>query len=782
MLTNSLPFKASLLATAITLTACGGSSGGGGSSQPGLATAGGDAGTAVISVNSGNSLSGTARSGGDIDIYKTASASDIKILKRGRVDAGYDLPDTEVRLGSNPAVVSSDTTVETYSQMPAGNITAGTLYMTTSSNSLYLSDGGADFATQAQEVTGLQVNSGATLTLNNLTDAYGGIVSLASIGSSVISLYFGNDILNDGVITTAAPDTESSQRPGMRLYAAAYHGSGNIVTRGEERGQSGGDIQITALTIQNSGSLDAQGADFISADDPAGAGGEGGEIRLHGNVFVENTGQLDNSGGDSDKGNAGRTDRIYVNAMAVYNSGNIINNEGSGYTNTSTNTGSNQRIGFDATDVLINTGNLTTNGAEALAGGSGYGGEGGYIYMGLYGAEGGSGSKDRRFVNSGNLSANGGDSGAVNNRQAGQGGRIDIEISDGAENYSDPAGDTFVSEASVVISGSMTANGGNATHQYSQAASGEYSGQSGRGGEIDIRHIASPEHKLPMMLVGYDAIEANGGDGIAAGSGGDISIYSTGAEGAGNLVPSSPIEIQPDIAAQGGDSLVTDRATSRSAGGGGYVYLGIYTDKAYLQPGELTLELNNSINMSGGNVTAGSAGAAGDLFMYAPHGIKWTSALYVANGGSDLETDEATLAGVGGSVGRGGDSSILNMIATQGDISVDGQITMNGGTGNYQGGDAGTVSLKAQSLNRLSGTVSLSGGNAVVSDTDSQQSSGGDAGMLSLLSADMRADLRATVTTTAGAGDQSGEQGGAFVNADCVQGECGSDGGALSPR
>ena len=87
MYLNQLPFKTSILAIAVTLTACGGGSSSGGSTPSGLAS--NNAGTAVMSAKGGNGQHNSG-DGGDVTIYKSYSDAPLNITVNGIPDASYD--------------------------------------------------------------------------------------------------------------------------------------------------------------------------------------------------------------------------------------------------------------------------------------------------------------------------------------------------------------------------------------------------------------------------------------------------------------------------------------------------------------------------------------------------------------------------------------------------------------------------------------------------------------------------------------------------------------------
>lgn len=778
MYNKQLPFQASILATAIALSACGGSSNG--SSPAGLS--GGEANAFTISAIGGNSASSEGGHGGTISISKYTSETPLLIERSGQADATFVEPQTTVQLGNVPATISSDTVVETITDVPA-QATAGLLYLIPGNNRLYKYDGSDELATRAQEVTGLEIAAGAKLTLE------------ANDGSSSVRLYFTNDINNHGSIETAVATTEADAlgtRISVTLYPSAYHGTGSIITDGVHTGvddelsdaQNAGQIRISAATIENSGNFSANGADFKDTD--AGNSGYGGYISLKGSVFVSNSGDLSSSSGDTDNGRAGKSGNIEIGSPRIFNSGDLTADQGSG-TSHSYNS-QNTSVSLTAYSELINTGEISVDAGDiSTPEGTGdsvkLGNVGGSIELALYGAgneAGYGGSVElRKLINSGDLSANGGDTDGFD-AKAGYGGYISLLSYEADEDD----GTAYAPQAAVVISGNISANGGQSTAAF-DAEENEDGGNGGYGGNISISHYATPAGNLPTRLAGYGTFDVDGGNGIAGGYGGKVSIVTYDGENEVPL-PTAPITVNTDITANGGIGKATtaehtNSKDQRSEGAyGGRLTIGILATRPYLQEGQLNIAFNGSFSAnSSDSINAGFNSYYSNNSSFsvtAPDNITINGDISL-NGGSDTEaTDEDD------SYNEGSDAGSILLTSLYGAINYNGTIDANGGFGTRQGGDGGFLNSTAKLANSIAGNISLNGGSAAVSEDDNDETFGGNGGHVKALSGNSTANASATISVNAGAGDEAGYEGGVFVNADCQQGICNNRGQDQGPR
>lgn len=741
----SLPFKASILATTIALTACGGDSSGGGSTPLGLA--GNQVGTSIISVKGGNA-NYQAGSGGSVYIDKSYSATPLNVTVNGLPDTSYQPPAVTVNLGANPANITTSTTVS----VDITGITSGTLYLHNGRMFRYdgtVSDG--PFPTpvlgkEGTQITGIRVASGAVLTLDSR--------------GSASSLFLFNDIQNDGEITVTAAAMPASVAA-LQLYLFNYVGSGSINLAGKETGQKGGDFNIYANIVNNSGTITTSGAD---GDDLTPAGSSG-YARIDSQASIINSGAIQAVGGSSVGSHAGSGGLVYIRSMRdLVNSGNLTASAGSGVNGNSRYNGA--KIDLKAGNLLLNTGNLTSDGADSVPDAAGTdGGEGGYggeIILSLSG-EGAEGLAYAapRLVNAGALQANGGDS-AYNSYNAGRGGniRLDVEESEyGNEAYSNPV--------LFVVSGNLLAEGGNAT-----AVTDTGSGYGAPGGNIFISHDAQVVSELPTQIVGYSRIDASGGDALLSGRGGRIQVLgesnSTYEDDVVTYAPAPSVKVATDLIVNGGQVMTSETlSTVASAGRGGTVNLGTYTDHAFLQP-ELTFSLDGTVSAKADDVSNANDGSGGSLSIGAPHRVIVRGAMNM-NGSNDTavpadgESDGNNQGGEAGGVWINSQFSLVDFNA---------QVSANGGAGQLEGGDGGYVLISSAKGSSVNGSIGVAGGNASATAVNEVETHGGQGGMLAIESGDLRTNLRASYTIAAGQGTMTGISGGVYVDSNCIAGIC----------
>lgn len=744
MFSYKLGFQASLLASAIALTGCGSDSD---SSSNDNGPGAGREGTAVsglsISAKGGSSTLGRGGSGGNIDIYKTNSPANLNIVKQGNIDASYTLPAQTPEFGTNPVTITETQTIElvTDSILPG----AGTLYMVPNHYRLYRSTGEGTLTSEANEVTGLTVNAGVNLFLP------------ANNGSSSARLYFDKDIQNNGTITTVNGSIAS--RVDLYLYPAAYYGSGDINLKGETANQyrqSGGDIYITAYTIQNSGLFNTSGANKSSENTTGNGGGNAGVISLSAEVFIENTGELRANGGHSDSDSGTNGADITLNAMAVINTGSINSNSGTGTTSNYSSNSSD--IALNAARDIINTGTISSLGANAID--SGNAGRGGDIRFYLSDNE--FLALDQRIINTGDLLVTGGSITGDSSGRAGYGGYIGISKEEPDEERNAP----LVFE----ISGNLNADGGSSIHASSYA---------GNGGSIDIENWDYPTSSAETFLIGYDSINTSGGNGIYAGSAGDIEILFEDyrEERSGYYMPtvSGAIYNDVDLISQGGSTIATEQPEGEpqqtgSGNDGGYVQILADNYSAYLTPGKVNVTNSGVISVNGGNSfdnSSRSTAEGGEVYIGASHNVVIDNTINMF-GGND---DHVAAAGEG-SNHSGSNAGSLNVYSIYGKTNIDSAINGQGGKGDRIGGHGGFVSVNSKQTATINGSINLSGANTVESEVDGIETDGGDAGQLMVVSKSMDSKLNATLVATAGTGDATSEERIVYVDADCLSNNC----------
>jgi hypothetical protein len=726
----NLPFKASLLATTIALTACGGSS----SSNPeGLSSK--KEGTAVISAKGGSSAY-NAGDGGYIEIEKKFSSTPLNITVRGLPDTKYKPLKVEANLGANPVEITANTTINN----DTGSLSTGDLYLY--NQKMYKYDGdsiGAD----SSRITGLSIAEGKTLTLDN--------------GNSTLYLYLPNDLQNNGVITVEEYAVAGATGS-VRLYLNNYIGTGDINLAGKVIGQNGGDLRIYANIVKNDGSINTSGHD---GDDTV-QGGSAGHIRLQSQTLIENTGSMLAKGGSSTGARTNSGD--YVNFSSQrdsVNTGIIDTSSGSGVNEGSTYSAGS--VNLYANNLLLNTGDITADGSDSILNDAktagGRGGQGGYINFGITGGEGGEGGQSAtyempRLVNTGNVQANGGDS-VYDGYNAGEGGFIGFDVE---ESY---YGDQIQTAPAVLaVSGNLKAEGGRAiTNTDSDDNTG------GDGGQIYISHASQASSELDTYIVGYASIDASGGNGLLAGDGGGIEIYSqsnSNEDDAVSFAPASPIDITTNLVANAGTVVYSETLTATpNAGDGGSVYVGIYTEHSSLQK-KLTLNLEGDVSVNASNVKNGSGDDAGYIAISGPQDIMVRSD-FSLNGSNETGTDNYN---------EGGEGGYLSISSENDSVNYKGNISATGGAGQNEGGDGGYFMVQSATASKISGSISLAGGNASATEVEGNDTYGGNGGFLRVISNDFNTNLSASYTINPGTGTDAGITGGAFVDFTCIEGQC----------
>jgi hypothetical protein len=743
---NKHALQISLLASAIALTGCGSSSSGSDKDVEGPAA--GRDGTAfsglAISAKGGSSTLGEGGEGGDIEIYKTNSTTDLNVVKQGNIDTSYVVPTQTPEFGTNPVTIAATQTILLVedSELPA----AGTLYMLPGEYRLFKSTGEKLVGDDSHEVTGLTINEGSTLILP------------ANSGSTQTYLYFNKDIQNNGVITTE--NDSISTRVDLNLTAAAYYGAGDINLKGDTSNyyrQSGGDLTLNAYTIINSGLINTSGANKSSENNTGNGGGNAGSIRLNGLVFIETSGELRANGGhsDSDAGTNGAD--INLSAAAIVNTGLINSNSGSGNSQNYNSNGSD--INLFAARSILNTGNISSKGADT--GDSGNAGKGGDIQLYLYENE--EIAYNQSIINTGDLIVDGGSITGESNGYAGNGGNIYIKT----ESPDEEANGPIVFE----ISGNLSANGGSSVVENSDA---------GNGGQIEIANYDNPSSSAETFILGYNEINVSGGNGVYAGEAGSIDIEFEDfrdQRGGGTYMPtvSASIYNNVDLIANGGNTNAKALEAGLdpiygSGADGGYVSINANNYSAYLQPGAINVTNEGLINVNGGdsyNDSSRTSANGGNVRLSAAHNISVTQPINM-NGGSDLH-----LATTGESDEHAGSNAgALTLLSQYEQTVVNTDISANGGQGDLQGGHAGMVMANSKLAIELSGTISLNGGNTIANDADSFETEGGNAGYVSAVAESMNSQVTSVITANAGTGDNMGDEKIIYVDADCLSDNC----------
>jgi len=738
--------KAGLLASAIALTGCGSSSSSSSDNSPAAGRSGEPVSNLSISAKGGQSTLGEGGHGGYVEIFKTNSAKNLNIVKEGNIDTSYTLPAQTPEFGVNPAVIDTTQTITLIDGPVETPPAAGTLYMIPNNYRLFKSNGEKLVADESHEVTGLTVNAGATLFLP------------ANNGTTRTQLYFNNDVQNDGVITTVNGSYDN--RIDLSLTAAAYYATGDINLKGDTANryrQSGGDLELNAYTIINSGLINTSGANKSNENNTGNGGGNAGSINLSAIIFIETTGELRANGGSSDTNFGTNGADIYLSAGAIINTGLVNSNSGSG--DDQNHTSNSSDITFYAQKSILNTGTISSKGADA--GDMGDAGKGGDIKF--YLNQNSEIALSQSIINTGDLIVDGGSIIGESDDYAGNGGSISIYT----QSSNDAAAGTVVFE----ISGNLSANGGSTIEEYSDA---------GNGGSIYIANYDNPSSTSETFLIGYNEINTSGGQGLDAGSAGSIDIefadYRDERNG-GNFVPTLTGSIfnNANLIANGGNTTAEAQAAGLdpiygSGKSGGDVIIKAFNYSAYLQPGAINVTNKGSISVNGGDSYRDSYRSnanGGEVNISASHKIDVTQPVTL-NGGSDLH-----VATTGESNNHSGsDAGEVFMSSQYDQVIFNSDLSANGGTGDLLGGHGGFLNVISKNAVELTGSISLNGANTADSEVDGLETEGGNAGIVYVLAESMDSNVNATITSNAGNGDQPGEEKIILVDADCLSNNC----------
>lgn len=400
-------------------------------------------------------------------------------------------------------------------------------------------------------------------------------------------------------------------------------------------------------------------------------GGNGGHINLQAYLnnggFLKNEGILDASGGKgaagSDGGN-GAYIYLWSDGIAI-NTGSLNSSGGDG-----DNGGNADYSEIETYTWLFNTGELT---AEGGMGTNGVGGAGNWI--GLYGYYSG-------IFNSGDLSVNGGD-GTTGGGDATDG--IDLYV-----DYSAP----------LVSSGTLTADGGNATGA---------SGDGGFAGYVQFETYGG-SHSITGTL------SAAGGDAgantiFSGGDGGDLYVYIWDEYDYGYGEGMSPGDVKVDAAIDltGGDGETGGQ-------GGDADFESSYNYEAFPPTGTLTI-YSSAFLLDGGDALGNNGGDGGDFEIYTedawsgddyttyPVGAIRNQVMISSAGGAGADTN-GYIGGTGGYLGWEAEGEYYVGSSV---LENSGAIDISGGSGDY-GGNSGQIYWFGRDELNNSGTITAMGG------------------------------------------------------------------------
>lgn len=641
------------------------------------------AGTKTIVANGGAATSGVGGSGGGlyISVY-----GDVKVRNSGTLDTSFTIPTYDYHFGANGVTVSTDTTVEVLTEVPA----AGTLFMQPYDYNLYLSDG-----TDGIPVTGLKVNSGVTLTLQANNDYEG-----------YARIDFAKSVEINGTVTVAAE--------GQSLYLTCdslmlIGKNGVVTTRPATAGADAGWIYLYAYgTLINKGLIDAGGAAATVAEDQ---GGNAGAVYLYSDYgFIYNTGAILAAGGDSAFGAGGNGGFVQILAYAnsIFSSGDINSSGGNGSAGAGGSAGAIQfYAGYNYMGHLVVSGNLTANGGSG-AGADGYGGAGGDIYLDNAGG---------KLWSSATVATRGGASAASYGGDAG----YYYLYSDYGYDYE---WDNYTETEGIKLTGNIDCSGGD--------------GPEGGGGAdyVYVYNNYSDYGNPPypaVELVGYKSFTMNGGAGVNGGSGGSYEIYTynwwTG--GDYDAVPVGSIFNNVRSTLNGGEAVYTElgagRGISGRGGDGGFVD---FETADYYAHDKVTVTNKGAIEAVGGAGNLG--GNSGYVLFYGYDGCTNNAAINVkggegttAAGYSDTVqfyssydvVNTGAINGVGGFGGTEGGLGCDVYMYAGGQVSNSATINANGGDSGDIGGDGGYIDLwSQQDPTKNTGKLTVFGGDGVTAD------------------------------------------------------------------
>ena len=649
-------------------------------------------------------------SGGSVYIYKNYGTigGHIKVFKTGVASPDTTLIATPatVSLGPVAVTVNSNTTVEVNPADPNA-LANGTLYI--GSNILWR----ARSPGNDEQVTGLTINSGATLTFgvagsstNPTFYSYPTVVNAGTITTALqadnhtrlaLQMYVQTYIGRPGsVIDLSAVDYDASTAgaPGRALYVycnGACFNEGTIRTDGGDgsTGGSAGSLELDASYLATErGSLYARGGNALGT---TGSAGNGGTVRSSsGYSATVITGIVDASGGDGGQnGGSGGN----VNLSASYG-----------------------RV--DSTVVI------TSDGGDAAPGcaTSCTGGSGGTIEIR---AEGG----DLRH--NGALSARGGAGGPG---AGGGGGDIDLHSESGSayNGNASPAGSVYVSGNLDVAAAALPAGGPGG-------------GSGGSGGSIDI-YVDADGTPLDqeVVVLGYSLIDVSGASGSANGaSGGNVQFYVDSPAYSNSYIgPDGAIVNYVDVRADAGNG------GTGSGASGGDIELYAQTNETYARGFEAIF--NYGVMSANGGSGPTGAGDGGQITLYSAVRTENRGPL-TANGGS------ATNASA--SAGSGGD---IEVVADYGPGLNTATLTAIGGNSTGADGTAGSgagyISVFGNPSTN-SGSIVANGGNANAVDGNA-----GDGGFVDLYSPSTLVTNTGAVNVSVGTGFNPGNPGSFQIN------------------
>jgi hypothetical protein len=786
-----------LLAAALAFYGCdtGGTSGGGG----------GGGGKKTITARGGDATD-AAGSGGYM-YTESSYENGVQFRRSGSVSTSFSILsyiNNGVAIGSNGKTITTDTIINSVAggdSEPA----VGTLYTVVGDTTVYESNGNGTKAEPSEEVTGISIAKGVTVTFGLNVDSGG------NTGTDTARIWLTDGIEINGTVTTnplsiiangTIDNRHSATATGRDRGALDLQSDGNIIiastgkidlkggnaTTADTRGGDGGSLYVWSANLtQNRGTIDVSGGD----GDGTGIGGDAG-VQSGGTPLLEldawdlgvqypdyqgsvvNRGIILANGGDGSSG--GQASEVYLYAYShVFNTAKITANGGTG----NNGDGGSSDWGMTMESVfgsVFNSGDIEQKGGESLAGGDGGGGGSVYFYSASDGYSG-------DVVNSGDLNTSGGDC-SDTSCQAGPGGQIftysygairtsgnlamngGVCAADGCSggdggyleynqykpfNYSTLNGDwNYLPTREFKVTGNISLDGGSAT---GTGADGGSAGELRFYQNADNGESTVLKHDTGIEFVGYSKFDLSGGNSTD-GDGGNahdvgIEVYAyDDVNSDGQYFAAGPIVIEPDVDLSGGSGL--------TAGGSG-AHDGEVLTWSDHDAANATLTLKGDWNFSGGDCSGAPCTAGDSGGIYAFQGFNGvTTSGKLTNRGGDCNTALCT--------GGTGNYYNFHILAGSGDVVNTGRINTRGGNGHYAGdGSDGTecnVALYSGTHVRNGGQILSPGGNS--SDAAGTNGSGGYVDMFSGAS---RTSNTASISVRAGSGgDGSGQNGRIWID------------------
>lgn len=689
-----------------------------------------------------------------VTIEKTGGTGPINIEKTGRADATVDarsLPgfntgpvgNLTVDLGIAGRISNFDETITFLDTAdPSASPPDVDILFYGIDGNVYRSNGDDKFDGGDTLITGWYVQEDITVTLELNYDSTDTDFNFASF------LNFTDDVDIHGTIVTE--DTSWNHRGGVWIKAdnMYVHDNGILkTTMSDTSTVRSGDISIELTgNFYNRGTLDSSG-NF-------------GNVVVQANS-IENYGTLLSFGVDSDTtqgGGGGNIDLIATNGLAtgesyIWNNGIIDTYGGDSTISYGADGGYVYFLIQDTTSFsqIKNAGNINTYGGF---GAGGLGGDGGWFGMQNYGNGG--------IYSNANISTYGGST-SESVSAGGAGGDVYIYSENAWQGF---GLSSFGSVASnIEISGNINAYGGN---------SASVVGLGGIGGYIDIyldgdsatgfANYSSNLDELSINLLGYKLIDSSGATGYGGGGGGDIIVFNNNGI-TGGVKPGGSITNQAALKTTGGGVLPSITDSDLQGGDAGDVYL--YTESTYGASVPLLQIVTNTgqVEMSGGTnidtLSQGAGGSAGTLDIIGYNGITNEGDI-IGNGGADIKEDHYI---DGGKIdGFGDDGGLVSMVSALGEALNSGDITMNGGKGEYDAGRGGIVYIFGDKKASNTGDITVTGAEAIIN-------AGGDGGCVEIDSTVATdATNSGTVEYLAGSGAISGLIGGMKIGDNITDG------------